>query len=88
MPAVNGTGLSSHTTHGVRHAPSGLSARLCSNYHELRTEPYFFDGRKLQNYRTHAFLDTRSFAFTLYHGGMRDACELNNEEQTQMFVSS
>jgi hypothetical protein len=36
MPAVNGTGLSSHTPHGVRHAPSGLSARLCSNYHELR----------------------------------------------------
>jgi hypothetical protein len=23
--------------------------------------PYFFDRRKLQNYRTHAFLDTGSF---------------------------
>ena len=28
--------------------------------------PYFFDERKLQNYRTHAFLDIRSFAYILY----------------------
>jgi hypothetical protein len=29
--------------------------------------PYFFHRRKLQNYRTHAFLDTGSFACILYH---------------------
>jgi hypothetical protein len=35
MPAVNGTGLSSHTPHGVRHAPwiIRLSARA-PTYHE------------------------------------------------------
>ena len=29
--------------------------------------PYFFHRRKLQNYRTHAFLDMGAFACILYH---------------------